>query len=440
MWQEPVHQGLEHTSITSFKINNLCTIYSGRNTFAWASARTARSSSTPKGVDGQHEHEYNMLSTGRKAAKFSGQLEGTDPGYLGASSSAGLLHRLHRHPTPVTSAPRDACLYRDALESDRGDHRIAEQRGNRGSSAWPKQFHIPTILGRKEGWGIQTSGKLESIKPICRDRAFQDGRSPHPPFSNTTRGLDGETGSERCLPSGSNSPKPPPVPAIPMEREHISIQVPPIRPLSCTTGVHKTAEASDRSITPNWNQAGNLLGRYSNPPSVQTTARSPSDTDMPAIRGTRPHDKQEEVPPVTNLASRVLRLPSLLNHLEVLNSERETPEDTAGCSPPPATDYSVPKGASKVYRENNCHSKGTPSSPPTLQGYTETNELSVSINPMPVRGEREVQHTCSPLQRGEDRPDMVGRAGLGGKGSTNLSPITNSNTGIGCLQHGLGNH
>jgi len=96
--------------------------------------------------------------------------------------------------------------------------------------------------------GVQTSGELESIKPICGDNASQDGKSPHSPFPNTARGLDGKIGSERCLPSGSNLSK---SPAIPMEREHISIQVPSIWPLSCTKSGHKAAEAGDRSITPN---------------------------------------------------------------------------------------------------------------------------------------------------------------------------------------------
>ena len=112
VWREPVHQGLGHpspkmtrtctepctTSIKCFEINNLCTIYSGRNTFTWASARTARFPSTPTGVDGQYEHGNNMLSTGRKTAKFPGELAST-------TGSKGVLHRVHRHPTPVTDTP-----------------------------------------------------------------------------------------------------------------------------------------------------------------------------------------------------------------------------------------------------------------------------------------------------------------------------------------------
>jgi len=83
----------------------------------------------------------NMLSTGRKTAKFPRELASADPGCLGATSSEGVLHTFQRHPTPVTSAPRDACLYSQVTEE------ITELLGSRGSSAWSKQFHIPTILG-----------------------------------------------------------------------------------------------------------------------------------------------------------------------------------------------------------------------------------------------------------------------------------------------------
>jgi len=57
----------------------------------------------------------------------------------------------------------------------------------------------------------------------------------------------------------------------------------------------------------------------------------------------------------------------------------------------PATDHSVPGGASKVHKENNCHSESIPSSPHTLQSYTKT---QCHINSVLVRDGREVQHTC----------------------------------------------
>jgi len=66
------------TSVTCFSINSLCSVYSGRNTFAWASARTVKSSFTPKGVDGQHESKNNMLSTGGMTAKFHRELAISD--------------------------------------------------------------------------------------------------------------------------------------------------------------------------------------------------------------------------------------------------------------------------------------------------------------------------------------------------------------------------
>ena len=75
------------TTITCFEINNLCNIYSGRNTIAWGSVRCP---STPASVDGQHEHGNNILSTGRKTTKLSRELAAVDPGGLGAAGSKGV--------------------------------------------------------------------------------------------------------------------------------------------------------------------------------------------------------------------------------------------------------------------------------------------------------------------------------------------------------------
>jgi len=73
----------------------------------------------------------------------------------------------------------------------------------------------------KKVWGFQTSDEPERVEPICCNRALQNGRSLSSPFPNTTRGLDGEIGSERCLPSGSKPPKLPQVPPVPMASEHV---------------------------------------------------------------------------------------------------------------------------------------------------------------------------------------------------------------------------
>jgi len=99
---------------------------------------------------------------------------------------------------------------------------------------------------------------------------------------------------------------------------------------------------------------------------------------MPDIQGIRPHDKQEEVSPVINSSPGILGLSSVLNHLEVLNSEGETPKDTAQHSPPPATDHSVPEEDSKVDKESNSQNEDTPSSP---LHYRAIQKLVNSVSP-----------------------------------------------------------
>ena len=48
--------------------------------------------------------------------------------------------------------------------------------------------------------GAETSDQPEGAESICEGRAFQDGRSTPSTGSDPSRGLDGETRFERCLP------------------------------------------------------------------------------------------------------------------------------------------------------------------------------------------------------------------------------------------------
>ena len=97
---EPCTTSIMH--ITCFTVNNLSTIYFGINTFAWASARTGMSSSTPKSV------MDNMNLTGRLPS-FLRELEISEPGCL---DNCRVLHRVHKQPPPVTYLPRCTPLQR----------------------------------------------------------------------------------------------------------------------------------------------------------------------------------------------------------------------------------------------------------------------------------------------------------------------------------------
>ena len=428
------------TSVTCFSINNLCSVYSGRNTFAWGSARTVRSSSTPKGVDGQHESKNYMLSTGRKTAKFPRELAISDSGCLDTSGSERVLHRVHKHALPVTYTSRNAYLCRDAITSDGGNKRFIGKGCDRGGSTWPRQLYFPAVSGREERGWIQTGGEPERAKPVHQGRALQDGRAPSSSFPNTTGRLDGEAGLEGCLPSGSNSSTLPPLPTVPMAGKHISIQMSPVWPLSSTSCIHKAAEASSWSAPSSRNQTDHLSGRFTYPSPVQGSAGSSGDTDMPAVRGPGPHDKQKEIPPITSSKLGVFGLPGVLKHHEVCDPEGETSEDTAGRALPPTAVHGVREGAGEIRRENVRHGEGDPYSPIALQSHTKVDELSVSINPLPSGYDREIQCAGPALARGKGRPSLVGGASLGGNGCENSVSSTKPGFGIRCLQHGLGSH
>ena len=172
-----------------------------------------------------------MLSTGRKTAK----LPRTGPGCLGTSGSERVLHRVHKHPSPVTDPPRDAHLCRDAITGGRGDNRFTEQRGNRGSAAC---FISQLFLVEKKGGGYRPVVNLKELNQYIGTEHFKmEGLHLLPSLIQQ----GDEVGLEGCVPSGSNSPTLPPVPTIPMAKEHIRIHVSPIWSLSSTMCVYKVA-------------------------------------------------------------------------------------------------------------------------------------------------------------------------------------------------------
>lgn len=60
----------------------------------------------------------------------------------------------------------------------------------------------------------------QKLEPICKGGAYQDGRSTFLSRPNSTKGVDGEAGSERCIRSDLNPPRPSPLIQFTWEEKH----------------------------------------------------------------------------------------------------------------------------------------------------------------------------------------------------------------------------
>ena len=139
----------------------------------------------------------------------------------------------------ITSATRDIYLRGKTISDGGGSEGALGQGNNRGDPSRARKLCLVNVSGREEGWGLPPSGKPKTVEPICQTRTLQDGRPPSLALLDPIRGLDGPQG---CLSSGLNTSRPPSIPAISMQGHNLSIQVPPLWPISTTTGLYKTAE------------------------------------------------------------------------------------------------------------------------------------------------------------------------------------------------------
>jgi len=122
----------------------------------------------------------------------------------------------------------------------------------------PQSFVSQIFLVEKKDGGQLARNKPEVSQSLCENRALQDKRPPSSPRSTSATGLDGEAGLEGCLPSDSNSPRPP---DIAVGRQAIHVQMSSIWPVISTKGVHKVTEIYGGLSEANWVPPDNISGQ-----------------------------------------------------------------------------------------------------------------------------------------------------------------------------------
>ena len=101
---------------------------------------------------------------------------------------------------------------------------------------------------------------LKALNQFMRVETFQDRGSSHPPRSSSIRGLDGEDGPKRCIPSGAHQSQPSTPPFIPVGGEVLHVHMSTLQSLSSTEGIHQIAETSGGLPTSGGMPSDNILG------------------------------------------------------------------------------------------------------------------------------------------------------------------------------------
>ena len=182
----------------------------------------------------QYEPVNKLPKGGWASVTLPNKLGSADSRSMGPPNCGWLPTRLDKCTMPDPHATSNTNLNRECnLNNSRGC-RVAIQRGNCRDSALSRQLCVPDISCGEEGWGSEASNKSEGPQSVCETRALQDGGPSPPPRSPPVRGLDGQNGSEGCIPPSPNPSRPSTTSHLPLGREILQIHLPTIQPVICT--------------------------------------------------------------------------------------------------------------------------------------------------------------------------------------------------------------
>ena len=135
-----------------------------------------------------------MPSIGWQNRVLPKKLGSTNTGPLGPSNSGWIPSGANNTLTPNQNPPHHKIPSRSYGSDLHRGIRAAAQSSHCGDTSNPREFCLPAVPGGEEGWGPETSNKLEEPQSICENRAFQNGGAPSAPRPSTVSGLDDEDG------------------------------------------------------------------------------------------------------------------------------------------------------------------------------------------------------------------------------------------------------
>ena len=120
----------------------------------------------------------------------------------------------------------------------------------------PEGFISQLFLVPKKDGGQRPVINLKTLNTFVR--VF-----PHDSRLSKAQRLDGNSGSERCVFPDTNPFRPPTLPQVSVGRPNLSVPLPSVWPVMCTTGVQKSDEASGGLPEGEKCPVDNIPGRHS---------------------------------------------------------------------------------------------------------------------------------------------------------------------------------
>ena len=247
------------------------------------------------GVNEHNEPVNCVPKIGWASSILPTKLGGANPRSMGTADRGWLPPRVDRGSSTEQSASPNKMFTRGQEPDNLRGSGALVQRGSGGDTSLTKEFCVPDLPGGKEGWGSETSDKLEGSQPICEGRTLQDGRSSLAPRPPTVTGLDGKDGFEGCLPSSAHPSRLSTPSHLPMGGENLQVSMPTFWPISSTQSVYKAVEASSGLPETEWVSSDHLSRRSADDASGQSSAGANYPTDLSTVREPGVNGESEKI-------------------------------------------------------------------------------------------------------------------------------------------------
>ena len=178
------------------------------------------------------------------------------------SGSGGVPSGADGDPLPEKGASRNPVERQHGLHDIRRGGEPLQEASHKGSTQKGGSVPEPDFPGPEEEWLTTPGGQFETAQSPAGEKEIQDGRGKDNQGPSETGGLDGVHRPQGCISFSPNSPQPPAIPEVLLERSDIRVSMPCIRAQQCSQGVHKAIKASGSTPEKERNPLHDLSGRH----------------------------------------------------------------------------------------------------------------------------------------------------------------------------------
>ena len=297
------------------------------------------------------------------------------------SGSGGVPSGADGDPLPEKGASGNPVERQHGLHDIRRGGEPLQEASHKGGTQKGGSVPEPDFPGPEEEWLTTPGGQFETAQSPAGEKEIQDGRGKDNQGPSETGGLDGVHRPQGCISFSPNSPQPPAIPEVLLERSDIRVSMPCIRAQQCSQGVHKAIKASGSTPEKERNPLHDLSGRHASDGPRREGAKEPDPGDSFPLPAVGLPDQSREVSPDPFSDNPLLGVHSGLKKVDAVPSRGEDRSNSECLRDSDAQSPGVSTRAGKTHRENVSSYAGYPSSPIMLSGAASSEDQILGCIP-----------------------------------------------------------